>query len=151
MGSMRLGGSAVFVALALVSAAAATAAQDPDLARAKAFVSRQCPADERQISAGMWTPGSKFNALYGNCRAGDGRDQHVWFFLGGRFIGSDTRKLFSSKEIFGVWRGDTVIAFMYVLYRASDPNCCPTGGGKIVRFRLHSGHVVRLDPLPKNR
>jgi len=148
---MRLISCVGLAALALASRAAATAAGDSDLARAEAFVDKQCPADERQISAKMWMSGSNFNALYGNCRAGDGRDQHIWFFLGGRFIGSDTRKPFSSKEIFGLWRDGTVIAFMYVVYRSNDPNCCPTGGGKIVRFRSRAGHVVRLDPLPKNR
>jgi len=30
----------------------------------------------------------------------------------GRFIGSDTRKPFSSKKIFSIWLGDSVIAFM---------------------------------------
>jgi hypothetical protein len=151
MGLMRLGSSVVVVALMLVSAIAATAAKDPNLARAEAFVAKQCPAATRGISTDMWMAGWKFNALYGNCRAGDGTDRHIWFFLRGRFIGSDARRPFASRGIFGVWRDGTVIAFMYVLYRTHDPNCCPTGGGKIVRFRLRDGHVVRLDPLPKNR
>jgi hypothetical protein len=97
----------------------------------------------------MWVHGARFNALYGNCRAADGRDQHIWFFAPHRFIGTDART--SSREIVGLWRDDKTIAFMYVLYRARDPNCCPTGGGKIVRFRL-SGTVVRvLDAIPRNR
>ena len=135
---------------ALALAPAARAAKDPNLLRAEAFVDRQCPKLERAISAEMWI-GQRFNALYGNCLAGDGRDQHIWFFLGGRFIGSDTREPNSSKEIFGVWRARDVIAFMYVLYRPHDPNCCPTGGGKIVRFQLRDGRLVRLDALPANR
>lgn len=148
---LRLWLSAVVLASALLVSSAASAAKDPNQLRAETFVAKQCPADTREISAGMWMIGAKFNALYGNCRAGDGRDQHIWFFLGGRFIGSDTREPFSSKEIFGVWRGTDEIAFMYVLYRRGDPNCCPTGGGKIVRFSVRSGHLVRLDPLPANR
>ena len=143
--------SMVLVGVSLLLAAGASAAKDPNLVRAMAFVDRQCPAKERVISTQMWMAGSRFNALYGNCRAGDGTDRHVWFFLSGRYIGSDTSRPFASRGIFGVWRDETVIAFMYVLYRANDPNCCPTGGGKIVRFRLKDDHVLRLDPLPKNR
>jgi LppP/LprE lipoprotein len=97
----------------------------------------------------MWMHGVKFNALYGNCRAEDGRDQHIWFFINGRFVGTDTRN--SSREIFGLWRDDTAMAFMYVLYRARDPNCCPTGGGKIVRFRWTGKRVRALDAIPRAR
>jgi hypothetical protein len=128
-----------------------TEARDRQLAVAMAFVARRCPKETREISTSQWMRGQRFNALYGNCLAGDGRDQHVWFFLGSRFIGADTREPFASKEIIGLWRDDTTIAFMYVLYRRRDPNCCPTGGGKIVRFRLIRNHVVALDRLPKNR
>jgi hypothetical protein len=143
--------SMVLVAAALLLASGASAAKDPNLVRAMAFVDKQCPANVRVISTDEWMTGMRFNALYGNCRAGDGTDRHIWFFLSGRYIGSDTSRPFASRGILGMWRDDTVMAFMYVLYRATDPNCCPTGGGKIVRFRLHNGHVVRLDPLPKNR
>ena len=73
----------------------------------------------------MWTHGARFNALYGNCRAADGRDQHVWFFAGHRFTGTDAPT--ASRDIVGLWRDDRTIAFLYVLYRARDPNCCPTG------------------------
>ena len=76
--------------------------------------------------------GWRFNALYGNCLAGDGRDQHIWFFDGGHLIGMDTREPDSSKEIIGLWRDEDTIAFMYVLFRSADTNCCPTGGGEIV-------------------
>jgi hypothetical protein len=136
---------------ALLAAPGAGAARDPNLRRAIAFVDRRCPAKERRVSTSVWMAGWRFNALYGNCRAGDGTDQHIWFFLDGRFIGADTRKALSSKGILGLWRDANVIAFMYVVYRPGDPNCCPTGGGKIVRFRLTHGHLVRVDSLPANR
>jgi LppP/LprE lipoprotein len=91
--------------------------------------------------------------LYGNCRAGDGRDQHAWFFERARFIGIDVPKgpnsaWNGSHEIIGVWRDGSTIALLYVLYRYSDPECCPRGGGAMVRYRLEKGHVRRLDPLP---
>jgi hypothetical protein len=94
----------------------------------------------------MWQAGWRFNALYGNCRAGDGSDQHAWFFDRGRFIRVDSET--PSLHLVGLWRDNTTIAFLYVLYRHSDPSCCATGGGAIVRYRLEQGRVRRLDPLP---
>jgi hypothetical protein len=126
---------------------------DPNLAKAEAFVDKQCPADTRTISASMWEAGWKFNVLYGNCRAGDGVDQHAWFFERDRFIGIDVPKGSNSSwngshGIFGLWRDGNTIALMYVLHRWSDSNCCATGGGATVRYRLEKGGVHRLDRLP---
>jgi hypothetical protein len=131
---------------ALVVAPMGASMRHPALAAALAFVNSRCPALEREINTDLWDAGVKFNALYGNCQAGDGRDQRVWFFTGDRFVGNDAPT--SSKDVMGVWRGGDTIAFLYVLYRRSDPNCCPTGGGWIVRFRWNGRHVVRLDKLP---
>jgi len=124
----------------------AAAGKDPALRRAEAFVDARCPAQYREISTQMWGPGVGFHALYGNCRAGDGRDQYIWFFDRGRFIRTDARK--SSHLIIGVWRDDKTMAFLYVLYRQADPECCPTGGAATVRYRWNGKRVVRLDPLP---
>jgi hypothetical protein len=120
--------------------------KDPNLAKAQAFVAKQCPADTREISSSMWEAGWRFNVLYGNCRAGDGTDQHAWLFDRGRFVRLDART--PSFHLIGLWRNDTTVAFLYVLYRYSDPSCCATGGGAIVRYRLEAGRVRRLDPLP---
>lgn len=95
----------------------------------------------------MWQTGWSFNALYGNCLAADGGDQHVWFFDHGRFIGKDART--RSHDIIALWRNDRTIAVMYVLYRQSDPDCCATGGGAIVRFRWNGKRVRPLAPLPR--
>jgi hypothetical protein len=103
----------MFLGAALVFALAASAGKDPALLQAQAFVDKRCPAKEREISTRLWFPGLRFNALYGNCRAGDGRDQHIWFFDGGRFVGTDAPK--SSHWIIGAWRDAKTIAFLYVL------------------------------------
>jgi len=89
---------------------------------------------------------SRFNALYGDCGGGDGRLQHIWFFHGSHFVGRDLPG--SSGWIQGLWRDGNTIAFLYVLYRPTDPMCCATGGGKIVRYRWNGKRVVRLDPVP---
>jgi hypothetical protein len=140
-------GAAIAVAgSTFVLTSSAARHKDPNLAQAEAFVDERCPADTRAISAGLWEAGWRFNVLYGNCRAGDGSDQHAWFFDRGRFIRRDART--PSLHLVGLWRNDTTIAFLYVLYRRSDPSCCATGGGAIVRYRLEQGRVRRLDPLP---
>jgi hypothetical protein len=94
----------------------------------------------------MWVHDSRFNALYGNCRAVDGHDQHLYFFDLGRYVGSDG--LGRSNEIVGLWRDDRTFAFLYVLYRPDDALCCPTGGGRIVRFRWNGKRFRALDRPP---
>jgi LppP/LprE lipoprotein len=143
---------AVLVLLsALSSTSAVSAARDANLAAALATVRATCPAPSRAIATDEWVAGWRFNALYGNCLAGDGRDQHIWFFVGRTLVGSDTREPDSSKQIVGLWRDGDTIAFMYVLYRRSDSNCCPTGGGKIVRFHVSGTHVRALDRFPPHQ
>jgi hypothetical protein len=105
--------------------------------------SRKC---EYPPDRGLWIPGFRFNVLYGNCRAADGHDQHVFFFDRGRFVGTDG--LGTSAAVLGMWRDDTRFAFMYVIYKPSDALCCPTGGGRIVRFRWDGRRFHRLDPAP---
>jgi LppP/LprE lipoprotein len=136
----------VLCAALVFLAGAGSAAKDRNLAAALAFVRGKCPGISREISADAWTTGSTFNALYGNCRGADGRDQHIWFFAGNRFVGTDTRD--SSRYIIRLWRNEGTIAFMYVLYRRQDGNCCPLGGGKIVRFHWTGERVRALDRIP---
>jgi hypothetical protein len=149
-------GAAIAVAgAAFVLTSSAARHKDPSLAQAEAFVDKQCPASTRTISSGLWEAGWTFNVLYGNCRAGDGRDQHAWFFDRGRFVRTDAptsnKHWNGSHEIIGLWRDGNTIALLYVLYRRADPECCPTGGGAIVRYRFDKGQVRRLDPLPARR
>src|SRR5262249_48657399 len=96
--------SLVVLASGVLVAPAAVAGKDPNLVRAETFVNKRCPAPEREILSQMWIPGFGFNALFGNCRAGDGRDQHIWFFKNGRFVGTDAPN--SSHDILGLWRDD---------------------------------------------
>jgi hypothetical protein len=134
------------LAVSLATVTVALAGSGSSLTKAEAYVDKRCPAAERGISKSMWIGDFGFNALYGNCRAGDGRDQHIWFFEHGRFVGLDAAT--SSHDIVALWRDDRTIVVMYVLYRQTDAECCPTGGGATVRFRWNGKRVVRLDPLP---
>ena len=135
-----VGLSALFIG---VGWAAAAPPKDRAFTQALAHWRSKCTMGPDQT---MWMAGWRFNALYGNCNAGDGHDQHVYFFDRGRFIGTDG--LGTSSEIFGMWRDGKTIAFMYVLYRRNDSLCCATGGGAIVRYRFTGTSVKRLDPAP---
>jgi hypothetical protein len=60
------------------------------------------------------------------------------------------RRLLPVACIAAARRDDRTIALLYILYRRSDPLCCPTGGGKIVRFRWNVTRLVSLDGIPTN-
>ena len=137
-------------ALALSAGALqARVSRDPELSEALAYVEARCPQDGADVSRSVWQQGWAFNALYGACHSTDGGDRHIWFFVHGRFVGMDTKG--HSGGIIGMWRDLRTIAFMYVLYRPSDPECCATGGGKIVRFRWTGRRVEHLEPIPNHR
>jgi hypothetical protein len=145
---MRRVGLAVVIASLTVTVAASSASlrSDPNLSAAKAFVAHRCATGSGPRDTSMWVHGWRFNALFGDCGGGDGRDQHIWFFVGRRFVGTDAPN--SSREIVGVWRQNNTLAFLYVLYGRTDAMCCPTGGGAIVRFRWNGRGFVPLDKLP---
>lgn len=76
----------------------------------------------------------------------DGYDQHAFFFLDGRYIGTDTST--PSAGIKLVSQSDTEATLAYRLYRPGDPLCCARGGEADVRFQLNNGRLVALDPIP---
>lgn len=144
---MRIALVAVAASLALpIAVAAASGERDRNFELAQALVAHRCNKGSVRDTT-MWMHGWRFNALFGDCGGGDGHDQHIWFFVGHRFVGADAPR--SSAEIVALWRDDRRMGFLYVLYRASDALCCPTGGGTVVRFRWTGKRLVRLDPLPR--
>ena len=76
----------------------------------------------------------------------DGYTQQAFFFLDGRYIGTDTST--PSAGIKLVSQGDTEATLAYHLYRAGDPLCCARGGEATVRFQLNNGRLVPLNPIP---
>jgi hypothetical protein len=73
-----------------------------------------------------------------------GRGARVYFFLDGRFAGTDG----GSQDAGVVSNDGTTITIRYVLYKSTDAGCCPTGGEAIVRFEQRGDAVVAIDPLP---
>ena len=78
--------------------------------------------------------------------SGDGYGQRAFFFLDGRYLGTDTKE--PSAQLKVVSQSDTEVAIAYPLYRSSDPLCCPGGGQRIVHFVLNNGKLTALDPIP---
>jgi hypothetical protein len=76
----------------------------------------------------------------------DGYAQQAFFFVGGRYIGTDASA--PSAGIRLVSQGDTEATLAYRLYRPGDPLCCARGGEATVRFQLNNGRLVALDPIP---
>jgi hypothetical protein len=78
--------------------------------------------------------------------SGDGYGQQAFFFVDGRYLGTDTKE--PSAKLKVVSQGDTEVAIAYPLYRPGDPLCCPGGGQRVVHFALNNGKLTALDQIP---
>jgi hypothetical protein len=76
----------------------------------------------------------------------DGYDQRAFFFLDGRYLGTDSSQPSASVRV--VSQSDTEVALAYPLYRPHDPLCCPGGGQATVHFQLNDGRLVPLQAIP---
>lgn len=76
----------------------------------------------------------------------DGYQQQAFFFLDGRYIGTDTSQPSASVKV--VSQGDTEVTLAYPLYHAHDPLCCPSGGSATVNFQLNNGRLTPLQSIP---
>jgi hypothetical protein len=102
------------------------------------------------VDSRTWRPEPifKLQVLIGTyCSSADGYNRRAFFFYGKRYLGTDTRDA-SRDSPQEVWRDDRTIALLYILYRRGEPNCCPTGGGRVVRFRWNGRRLVALDRIP---
>jgi len=76
----------------------------------------------------------------------DGYEQHAFFFIDGKYIGTDTSKPSASIRV--VSQKDTEVTLAYRLYSPSDSLCCPSGGEAKVTFQLDNGKLVPLQKIP---
>jgi hypothetical protein len=81
--------------------------------------------------------------------SGDGYGQQAFFFVNGRYIGTDASQPSATLRV--VNQGDTEVTLAYPLYRSGDALCCPGGGQTRVRFQLNNGKLTALDPIPPLR
>lgn len=78
--------------------------------------------------------------------SGDGYGQQAFFFVNGKFIGTDSSVPSATLRVVG--QGDTEVTLAYPLYRRNDPLCCPGGGQATVRFQLDNGKLTPLSAIP---
>jgi hypothetical protein len=76
----------------------------------------------------------------------DGYDQQAFFFVNGRYIGTDAKEPSATVRV--VSQSDTEVTLAYPLYRPGDPLANPSGGQATVRFQLDDGKLTPLDPIP---
>jgi hypothetical protein len=79
----------------------------------------------------------------------DGYDQRAFFFVDGRYIGTDASEASATLKVLA--QSDTSVTLGYPLYRSGDPLCCPGGGQASVRFELDNGKLVPTSPIPPSR
>jgi hypothetical protein len=75
----------------------------------------------------------------------DGYGQQAFFFVGGRYIGTDTKEPSASVKV--VSQGDTEVTLSYPLYRAGAPLASPSGQAT-VHFQLNNGKLTALEEIP---
>ncbi len=78
--------------------------------------------------------------------SGDGYGQLAFFFVGGHFIGTDTKE--PSATIRVTSQSDTEVTLAYPLYRKSDPLSSPSGGQATVQFELNNGKLTPVGHIP---
>jgi LppP/LprE lipoprotein len=76
----------------------------------------------------------------------DGYGQQAFFFVGGRYLGTDTKE--SSATVKVVSQSATEVTLSYPLYKSGDPLGSPSGGHASVRFQLNDGKLTALGAIP---
>ncbi len=76
----------------------------------------------------------------------DGYGQQAFFFLDGRYLGTDAKEPSASVKV--VSQGDTEVTLSYPRYRKGDPLGSPSGGEARVTFQLNDGKLVPLQDIP---
>ncbi len=76
----------------------------------------------------------------------DGYGQQAFFFLGSRYIGTDTKEPSATVKVLS--QSDTEVTLAYPLYHRGDPLSSPSGGQATVHFQLDNGKLTPLQPIP---
>ncbi|HWF33512.1 MAG TPA: LppP/LprE family lipoprotein [Solirubrobacteraceae bacterium] len=76
----------------------------------------------------------------------DGYGQQAFFFLGGHYLGTDTKLPSATVKV--VSQDDTEVTLSYPLYRKGDALSSPSGGQTRVTFALNNGKLVATGKIP---
>jgi len=92
-------------------------------------------------------PGQTLRVLVGT-RTGssDGYGQQAFFFVGGHYIGTDTKEASATVKVLS--QSATEVTLAYPLYKAGDPMSSPSGGQATVRFQLNDGKLTPVGTIP---
>lgn len=129
-------------------------------ATAPAFTEKEAHAESAQAAAavvrahgytpndtGEYHPDQTLRVLVGTrTGSGDGYGQQAFFFLDGRYLGTDAKEPSASVKV--VSQGDTEVVLAYPLYRSGDPLSSPSGGQRHVVFQLNNGKLTPLGQIP---
>jgi len=97
--------------------------------------------------AAQYHSGQALRVLVGTrTGSGDGYGQQAFFFVNGRYLGTDAKEPSASVKV--VSQSDTEVTLAYPLYRHNDPLCCPGGGQATVHFALNNGQLTALGTIP---
>jgi hypothetical protein len=78
--------------------------------------------------------------------SGDGYGQQAFFFVGGSYIGTDTKEPSATVKV--IAQGASEVTLAYPLYRKGDPLSSPSGGQATVRFQLDDGKLTPIGAIP---
>ncbi|MFB5191832.1 peptidoglycan-binding protein [Alicyclobacillus fastidiosus] len=92
--------------------------------------------------------GDTLTAWIGVARQGDGHNQFVFFFLNGKYLGTDTAK--PSAEITSAKPAGTgSIAVTYPVYKKNDSYANPTGVPDTITYHWNGSRLIPNKPYPK--
>jgi hypothetical protein len=126
-------------------------------ATAPAFVQTQ-PPPSGQVAAAVavvnragytvtqtstYKPTQTLQVLIGTRGGAQARAQQAFFFIDGRYIGTDSRSPSGALSV--IAQNDTGVTLRYGLYRAGDQS--PSGSSD-VQFVLNNGHLTALGTIP---
>lgn len=95
----------------------------------------------------QYHPTQTLRVLVGtNNSSGNSYGQQAFFFVNGRYIGTDTKEPSATVKV--IAQSDTEVTLGYQLYRPSDALSNPSGGQAVVRFQLNNGKLASLDQIP---
>ncbi len=98
------------------------------------------------VDPSQWNETQTLRVLVGVRKdSGDGYARRAFFFVGRRYIGTDTSDDSAGIRVDG--QSDTTITLAYALYGRGDALCCPGGTGS-VRYQWNGSKLVPLDPIP---
>jgi hypothetical protein len=98
------------------------------------------------VETSQYHPSQALRVLVGaKTGSSDGYGQQAFFFVAGRYIGTDTKEPSASVKVLS--QGDTEVTLSYPLYRAGAPLASPSGQAT-VHFQLNNGKLTALDPIP---